>query len=316
MTSDSITSLAELTSRDPSWQRALEIVREHLETSSHMQLVIRSAWNGSLDNKELIRMLGFSRMNLWSLIDAADLLREVNQPSATVLEHALHNLGIRYSAVVLGVNQGCLSVLRHKLNAHWKILMTEIMTRIEIGYRLGARVSFLGLEGGALSGFAHGIGLGLLYAHNTRGFQKWFSNPSNDSALAEEVFGCRPYQVAAFALQQLGFGHEVAFGTALGSGNLVNQHIEVSDQVFVWKAAVLWAEALREGRNYPADLKVRHFFPEVSPPHEGHKNPILEAVYAEISRIRKEGSRWTWHLPKPSYDATQTHLELPEPKGA
>ena len=314
MANSPITSLAELTSRDPSWQRALEIVREHLETSSHIQMVIRSAWNGSLDNRELIRMLGFSRMNLWSLIDAAELLREVNQPSATLLEHALHNLGIRYSAVVLGINQACLSVLRHKLNLQWKTLMTEIMTRIEVGYRLGARVSFLGLEGGALSGFAHGIGLGLLYAHNPRGFQQWFSDPTDDSTISEEVFGCRPYQVAAFALQQLGFGHEVAFGTALGSGNLANQHIEVSDNVFVWKAAVLWVNALRTGRGFPADLKIRYFFPEVSPPHEGHKNPILETVYAEIARIRKDGSRWTWHLPKASYDATQAHLGLPEPK--
>ena len=81
-----------------------------------------------------------------------------------------------------------------------------------------------------------------------------------------------------------------------------------------WKAAYLWIEALKEGRNFPGDLEMRNYFPSIAPPKErSQKNPVLEVLHTEVARVRKDGSQLTWHLPKPSYDKTAEayDLELP-----
>jgi len=305
-------SLADFTSKDPSWQRALAIVQLRLALSAPNWNLLRLAWNGAIEQKELIRMLGFSRLNLNCLLDAAMLKPQEGAPDAQLLQHALETLGIRYTAVVLGVNLACAAILNSKPPSLWKRLFQEMMTWIEIGYKIGTKVPELGVEGGALMGFSKGIGLGLLLAENATAFKKWYNAPNGPSTpFPAAVFGCEPFQVSAFALQQLGYGHETAIGAALASSRLKPQNIEYSRRTKFWHAAILWIEALREGRNYPADPNIRQVFPEIAPAPQGQsQNLTLEVLYTEVAKVRSDGSSWTWHLPKPGYEETMEYLGL------
>lgn len=275
--------------------------------------LIRLAWNGAVEHKELVRMLGFSRLNLNCLLDAAGLAPEGKPPDAALLERALDTLGIRYTSVVLGINLTCAAILGTRPPSLWKRLFQEMMTWIEIGYRIGAKVPELGVEGGVLMGFANAAGLGLLLAENATAFKKWYAPPKGPTTpFPAALFGCEPFQVSAFALQQLGYGHETAIAAALGSSKLKPKKVEYNRRTKYWHAALLWIEALREGRSYPAEPEIRQVFPEIAPPREQQhgQNLTLEVLYTEVAKVRSEGSTWTWHLPKPSYDQTMQVLGL------
>ena len=303
----SISPLSDFSARDPTWAKALEIVQGRLKLSASVWSLIRSAWNGSLSQREYVHMLGFSRLNLTALIDAAGLRAEQPNFDASLLERALQNLGMRYSAVILGISYCCEAVLAKKPPPLWRRMFQEMMTCIHVGYLLGSKVITLGVEGGALVGFAQHAGSAVLLVHNPAEFKKWYhTKPEGLAPFPRDKFGCEPYQVSAFVLQQLGFGHEVAIGAALGSGKTDFSRLEIDERTKAWQAAYLWVEALREGRNYPANPAIRQVFPEIAPPKDSSSPPNLnlEVLYTEVAKIRSAESPWTWHLPRPSYSDT------------
>lgn len=299
-------------SKDPSWQRALTIVQLRLALSAPNWNLIRLAWTGSLEHRELIRSLSFGRLHLNCLLEAAGLTSAASPPDATLLGRALEALGVRYTSVIVGINLTCAAVLSTKPPSMWKRLFQEMMNWVEIGYHLGAKVPEIGLEGGALMGFSRYAGLALLLAENATAFKKWFTHPKGAAQpFPVAVFGCDPFQVSAFTLQQLGYGHEAAIGAALGGTRLKPKSGEYSKQTMYWHAALKWIEALREGRNYPADPEVRHIFPAIAPAKEGQgRNLTLEVLYTEVAKVRSDGSAWLWHLPRPSYEETMDLLGI------
>ncbi len=302
--------LSQFAATDPTWQRAHEVAQSQLKVHNAAWQLIRTAWHGALEPKDFIRMLGFSRLNINCLIDAAELLNAGSPLDAALVERALQTLGIRLCSVVLAINYTCQTVLAKKPPPLWKKLLQDTMTCVEIGYKLGAKASSLGIEGGALMGFSCHAGNLLLLAYDPSAYRKWTGLTKPEGKVAVDIFGCEPYQVSAFALQQLGFGHEVAIGAAVGNGRLDSKLITLDELTNLWKAALLWIDALREGRGYPAAMEIRQFFSEVTPPKEQSvKNPVLDVLYTEVARAKSEGSKWTWHLPKPSYDQTEAVIK-------
>lgn len=310
-----VSPLSNLTAYDPTWAKALTIVQNQFQLSASTWSLIRSSWNGSLSQREYVHMLGFSRMNLLCLIDAAGLLKEKQTLDASLLDQSLRTLGMRLSAVVLGVNYCCQTVLLKKPPPLWRKIFQEMMTRIEIGYHFGSKVGSLGVEGGSLIGFAHMAGQAILLAENQTAFKKWFhTQPEGSAPFPVNVFGCEPYQAGAFVLQQLGYGHEVAIGAALGSGRVDMKRVEADERIRAWYAAYLWIEALRQGRNFPAATEVRQAFHEIAPGRDSTAptNLNLEVLYTAVAKIRSAGSIWTWHLPRPGYsDTTDWMAEIP-----
>ncbi|MCB0310406.1 MAG: hypothetical protein KDD42_04180 [Bdellovibrionales bacterium] len=317
MTTDVGTILGISNPDDRSWHIATAIATKQLRVPTHVWQVFRAAWSGSCEPRDLVRVLGFSRLNPPCLLDAAEL-NNVPPPSETgVVEHAIHTLGIRFSAVVLAVNLANRCVLSAKPGRRWQPLFQDMMTNIEIGYKLGTRAYELGIEGGALVGFATKIGEAFLMIHDPKAYKEWSLLSRNgeysDQEIEHELFGCESYQVTAIILQNLGFGTEVAIGIACGAGRLDPGHISISQEAIMWKAAYLWIEALRAARNYPADPRMRQVFPELIPSANGNtqgKNMALGVLHTEVARVRQEGSRWTWHLPKPSYEDTSSYLGI------
>jgi hypothetical protein len=308
MTTSSSSFFQESTVTDPTWVEALTIVRRQLPVPSHITNLIRCGWNGMIEPVEYIKVIGFSELNPNALLTAAEFDMDQKLDAAAV-EHAISYLGIRFSAVVLAINYTTQSFLKHNPPAGWKKLLREMITSIEIGYKLGGHVSDLGVEGGALIGFTRHAGLGILMADKPKEFSKYNAMARKRAKYQNqeemEIFGCSAFQVAALAIQQLGFGPEIALGTALGTGKLDPRHITVEVDALKWKAAYLWIDALREERNYPGELDMRNFFPAIRPAGSGERNMKLEILHADVGRIMREGSPWVWHLPKPGYEETQ-----------
>ena len=293
-------------SNDPSWTEARNIVQRNLNCSGFSSQLIRSAWVGLSDQKDFLRVLGFSKINIHCLVDAAGLDTDLEHLDASLVERALQNLGVRLAAVVVGVSLTCQAVLKSRPPIVWKKIFRDMMTDIEIGYKIGSRVMSLGVEGGALAGFGMNAGLAVLLADNPDPVKRWFSTPpEHRPEFPTASFGCEPYQVSAFVLQQLGFGTDIAIGVALGNRSLKAKHVQLTSGIKHWNSAALWIRALKEARNYPADLEIRAAFPEIAPPKEPQgKNLVLEVLYTEIAKVRLEGSKWTWHLPKGAQDLT------------
>lgn len=315
MTSD---YLQENTSRDPTWRAAHEIVQKQLAVPTQLWRLIRTAWQGQLDSKEFIKLLGFSRINPVCLVQAAEIDTAGKAPTVEQLEQALQVLGIRYSAVVLAINFSCRAALQKKPPSTWRSIFEEMMVNVEIGYKLGGKAFDLGIEGGVLVGFANHCGIAVLLRHDPKTTKNYYLalKQMKEGAPADRkneisLFGCEPYQVASLAMQQLGFGLEVALGVALGTGQLNPAFLEFDQGIARWKAAALWIHALRTGRSYPAEVDMRNYFSEITPPAPGatNQNVVLQALYTEVSKVKSQGSRWLWHLPRPSYEATMEFVE-------
>jgi len=295
--------------RDPTWKKAYAITQRELRLPSHFWRMVRTGWNRQVDPADFVKLLGMCKMHPACLFNAAGM--EVKpEPSAASIEQAIQFLGVRYSAVIIAINFTCRSILRNKPPPAWKAIYQEMMTKVEIGYKFGARVPEIELEGGALVGFAKTAGLGVLLAHDPKLFKEWHSMTQgyHGKKLQIDMFGCEAYQISSFILQQLGFGTEVAVGAALATGQLDPTHIEFGRNIMKWKAAFLWVEALRLGRGFPKELEMRSFFKELTPPKEGKKNMALDVLYTEVAKVKSEGSKWTWHLPKPSYEDTAAFM--------
>lgn len=296
--------------RDPSWDRAYKIASERLQVPTHVWNLFRNGWNGALDTDEFIRVLGFSRLNPSCVLQAANL-SDRNADVESLLQ-ATELIGLRLSVVVLAINFTCTAILRSEPPPTWRPVFEEMMSNIEIGTKLGSRILSLSPAGGALIGFSRGAGLGLLLAHDPTAFVRWYSLTKGleGRELLMQHFGCEAYQVSACAVQQLGFGPEIAIGAGIATGRLDPRHITIDDQVLKWKAAFHWIEALRQGRGYPGDLKSRSFFPEVTPPADPKgKNTRLEVLYTEVAKVKRHGSSWSWHLPRPGYEETFKALQ-------
>ncbi|MCB0334154.1 MAG: hypothetical protein KDD55_11680 [Bdellovibrionales bacterium] len=301
--------LSQSLEKDPSWQKAFDIVRTELKVPSHVSRLFRGGWFGETDSKEYLKVLGFSRLNPICLIHAAELDPSMAlENGAAAVEHSISYLGVRLSAIVLAINLTTRRILEKKPPVGWKTLLKEMITNIEIGYRFGAKVPDIGVEGGALIGFSRYAGIGLLMASSPGKFKKHQALLRDKRKITaeeeQEVFGCNIYQVTTLILQQLGFGGEIALGVALAAGGLDAPQIDVEREVLQWKAAYLWIDALKEGRGYPASLDIRNFFGELKPAKKPDRNLNLETLYTEIAKIQQHSSEWIWHLPKPSYDET------------
>ncbi len=295
--------------RDRTWDHAAGIVSRVLRVPSTTWLLIRQGWNFSLNERDFIRLLGFARLNALALLGAAEIPVTTGKPEVPEMERALQILGIRYCAVVLAINGCCKMILSHKPSQTWVKLFQQMMTEVEIGYKMGLKSFALGGEGGALMGFSRHVGQAVLLANDPKSFRSWYHQAEDGqqkNAKAElELFGCHPYQVAALVLQQFGFGSTVSFGMACGAGTFKTKGEDLGEETLRWKAAYTWLEALIAGRNYPAELELRNFFKELAPSTGGQaQNLTLQSLYTEISKTRQNGSKWLWHLPRPSYEKT------------
>ncbi len=301
--------LSQSLEKDPSWQKAHDIVRSELKVPSHVARLFRGGWYGETDSKEYLKVLGFSRLNPICLLHAAELDPALaKENGAAAIEHAISYLGVRLSAIVLAINLTSRRILEKKPPVGWKSLLKEMITNIEIGYRFGAKVPEIGVEGGAFVGFSRYAGIGLMMASSPGKFKKHQTllREKKKITLEEEsdIFGCNIYQVTTLMLQHLGFGSEIALGVALAAGGLNAPQIKVERQTEQWKACYIWLDALKEGRGYPGNLEIRNFFGELKPAKKPDRNINLETLYTEIAKIQQNGSEWLWHLPKPSYEQT------------
>ena len=284
---------------DATWRKALDSVREHLPVPSSVSALFRQGWNMQLSPKEYFKHLSVSRLGTSCLIEAAELPAEEGQSYATSIDNSIQYLGVRYCSVVLAVGLVTRIVEKSDPPDSWNLLLSQMIANIEVGYKLGSRVRELGIEGGALVGFARSAGLAVLVLTDPEKFCDLLrhKNGLTDGKLQQKLFGFEAYQASSFVIQQLGFGHEVAYGFALASGSLQIDHIELRREVLRWRAAYEWIEALRSGRNYPGHKDVRSFFSEINPDLNGGRNLALDSLYAELSKIRTHGSSWIWHLP-------------------
>ncbi len=303
--------------KDPSWAHAQDITAYFLKIPGPLLNIIRNSWSGILKPDEFVKYLGFTGLNPSCLLDAAEIPIDGQAANADSVHQAVHTLGVRFAAFVLATNVTVRTVLKGRppIGSGWKELLQTTATDMEIGYKLGLRLETIGFEGGMILGFARYAGLGLLSIAHKDSYKIWkreFQRQGYvDRDLELQLFGCEPYQVSALVLQTLGLGTEIAFGSAIALGRLDPKHLQVEPNVMKWKSCYEWLLALKEGRNYPGDLEIRNFFPKIVPPKDrNQKNTVLEVLYTEVAKIRRDGSRWTWHLPKPGYDLTQEAFGL------
>ncbi|MCB0353906.1 MAG: hypothetical protein KDD64_10290 [Bdellovibrionales bacterium] len=299
---------------DPTWQYAYMLVRQELPVPSHVYRLFRAGWIGESSSNDYMKVMSFSKLQPNCLLQASEVDMSNVSSGRGAIEHAISYLGARLSCVVLAVNFSTRLVLTKKPPIGWKSALGDMMRDLEIGYRFGAKAPDIGVEGGALAGFGRHIGLLLLMAAQPASFKKYQAilrekrKPTREEERA--FFQCEVYQVAAFVIQQLGFGTEEALGIALSYSGLKTTSMDLDERVMRWKAASDWIGCLSDGRNYPADKQAKDFFPQLTPPKSGERNVSLEVLYTEIAKIRSHGSEWLWHLPKGSYDETREHYKL------
>jgi hypothetical protein len=304
--------LDEAIAKDASWGEALALCRKQLNIPPQLTRLMRSGWASELNPQEFLRLLGFSRFNPSCLIEAAKPNISTTSGAGGVLE-AVQFLGIQFSAAVVGINYVVRRLLITKPPPLWKSLLVEVMTNVEIGQKLGAKVPALSESVGALLGFARMAGQLIMMAENAPLYKQvhFMPNKKERKKSLLQYFGCEPSQIAPLVLQQLGFGTDIAVGAALALCDLKPHGIIFNPQENLCKAGVLWIEALRVGRNFPADPEVRGFFSELIPPTNPSSVTLpLEVLYTEIAGIRKDGSTLTWHLPRPTYEATAEHFGI------
>ncbi|MCB0329861.1 MAG: hypothetical protein KDD70_09360 [Bdellovibrionales bacterium] len=302
-------------SKDPTWHFAYHYVRKHFDVPSHIYRLLKAGWMGEAQPMDYVKILGFSRLNPSCLIQAAELSGAEMVKGRGAVERAITFLGTRFSSVVLGIHLYTSLFLRKKPPLGWRSFLEEMINTVELGYRFGAHASLLGTEAGALIGFASHSGLGILMATDKERYKEYMSLRRTKPKIAPkdeiECFGCELYQLSTLVLQQLGYGMDFAMGVALASGRLDDFELNVGKQAYVYEAAAKWIVALKDGKNYPADLKHRQMFGELKPPGPGvDRNQRLEVLYTEVGKLKAHPSQWVWHLPKPDYDLTRDMFRL------
>jgi hypothetical protein len=294
---------------DDSWDSAFATAHACLDVPTNLSALIRNSWSGIWDTRDFMRNLGFIVMNPKCLLRAADIqVTEGEVGNAQDVDRAVQLLGVRSSVVVVAINYVCQTVLdKNPPDRLWSGIFREMMNLIEIGYKFGGRADGIGTEGGMLMGFARSIGLAILLAQYPKEFGEWFSKTRgvDNPQFVRNAFGCESYQVGAAAIQQLGFGSDIAIASALAVGHLNHDLIEVPKHILHWKAAYLWIECLRNGQSYPADAGSRYCFNGLTPPSFGQPcPPALSTLYSQVAQVRRQQSSWMWHLPVSSYEET------------
>jgi hypothetical protein len=297
---------------DGTWDEALNVVRSSLEIPSVLPTLVKNCWGDLYGPHDFIRAAGFPGWNAQCLLRAAQNTPSGEKPSSLDVEQAVSKLGVKPASVVLVVNFVCQAVLRtNPPQKQWTPLFREMMSLVEVGYHFGTVAHEVGTGGGMLMGFVKKAGLALLLAQYPRQFADWYKKTDGvDSRLPSiEAFGCQPYQVGALALQQLGFGPEVAVAAALATGDLEYAVVEVKPTVVTWKAAFQWINALHLGQGRPTDPEACAIFSRLPLMQQDDAvPPEIEALYAHVARVRGGKSEWVWHLPFPSYEATLDDL--------
>lgn len=298
---------------DASWSTALEIVSGSIKIPPVLQTLVRNSWNGIYAVEDFMQHAGFSGWNSRCLLRAADMRADGDDISAKDVSEAVKRLGVRMAAAVAAINFSCYQLLMlDPPRALWTPLFKEMMTEIEVGFQFGSQAEGLGSEGGMLMGFARCGGLAVLLAKFPREYAEWHATAQGfDSRRAcVSTFGCESYQVGSVLLQRLGFGPEVAVGSALGAGRLHYDLLTNIDKLNRWRAAHYWIRTLLRGSCAPDDPQARAAFPVFIPPSAEQALPAqLEALYSTIGLIRRDGSRWLWHLPANSYAESANLVE-------
>lgn len=303
--------------RDTTWEHALEAVRSTLRVPSALSTLIRGAWGGILGPKEFMRLLGFPGCNSNALLRAASITPKKEIADAGEVESAVELLGVRASAVMLSINFVCQSVLESAPPERiWTPVLKDMMSEVEIGYHFGLSADSLGCEHGMLIGFSQWAGIAVLLGRNPREFSNWQDSPEGAAINRNEslrIFGCESYQAGSLVLQQLGFGADIATAAAITVGELEAGLVELSPEVATWAAARRWVSALQNGDKYPSDAAAQKAFPELVLPvmcELGRDEPPahLAMLYENISKVRSERSKWTWHLPKETYEESAREM--------
>ena len=301
-------TLEEICSSDESWDMARQLVHKHLSAASLTWRLIHNAWLGAIDEKEFVKLFCFTRLPTAGILRAANMPDD-DKSSVENITQAVKTLGVPLASVVVGIQLSCYLALKQQPEPIWKKTCFEMMALVEIGYRFGSRVRELGPAAGALAGFGVGCGMLIALNENPTYLSEWLGkSPPRPSTLS--IFGTEVSQISGFMLQHLGYGHEAAFGAAFGSGIYSKAALEFSSQSLTWIAACRWIESLRNSRNYPRDMVLRAAFPAIAPPAVGSglRNTTLEVLYSEVAPVVRDGSQWSWHLPKHSYEETEVFL--------
>jgi hypothetical protein len=300
---------------DPTWECALELVRNTLDIPSVLPPLVKNSWAGIYETKDFMHGMGFPGSSPRALMRAAEVASDTAQETPADVARAVSILGVQYSSVVVAINFVCrAALLQRPPEALWAPLFRDMMTAIEVGYHFGCRAADIGAAGGALMGFSRTAGRSVLLAHDVKRFSHWCSSESGDVSRrkALELFGCEPYQVGALTIQQLGFGPEMALAVALASGHLHHELIEVVPTVSRWKAAFHWIDALQRGAPFPDDSESRiafHHLLQAAGP--GEPTDSRTDLHTQLAQLARNSSSWLWHLPKGSYEETAAHLASP-----
>ena len=298
--------LNRLADSDPSWDTAKYIAGTRLRLTSQTWQLIKSSWYGQTEPMDFYKTISFSHLDPRCLLHAAEMSNAEFERDLLTLERAIGFLGVRYCSVILAINVACKMILKTGPENYWEPMFKKMITSIEIGSRVGAKCKDLGIEGGALIGFARYLGPALLLAQDIKKYRQLSSHAKNDSLESgqTQLYGCTDYQVAAFGLLRLGFGPEISLGAALGIGELSPKYNQYTRETLKWRAAVMWIDSLEAGGNYPKESTFSHFFPELIPPKNNQSNLNFENLMEEVAEIRSSGSSWTWHLPETTYEET------------
>jgi hypothetical protein len=294
-------------STDPTWIRAKKIVRGCFPVPSQVWQLVRSSWSGLAVDQNLIAHLSGSSVGAGFIFDAAQPTVLGTRDNIVTAAQAIESLGHRSCATVVAINYTVRTVLRLRPTIAWEKILREMAASAEVGAIIGRRIPSLGVEGGVLVGAARSAALCFLLVNFPKEFKKWWisSGAKPNRKVELDLFGCEAYQISAFILQQLGFGTAVALGVSVGmSSEDVKDHVKYPKNVLRWKAGYHWVEALRFNRSYPADRISREFYQELKVQPGGKSSTLLEVLYSEVANVARNGSKWTWHLPRASYEDT------------
>jgi hypothetical protein len=297
--------------RDTTWDRALEAVRSVLQVPTALSTLIRGSWGGHISSKDFLRLMGFPGANSACLLRAALSTRELTSSSSSDVEVAIEELGVRASAVIVSVNYVCQSILESAPPEKvWVPVLKEMMNEVEVGYHFGMNAESVGCEQGMLVGFSYWAGIAALLARHPREFSEWHAakKTKGDRLPSLSLFGCEAFQTGALALQQLGFGADIATAAAIATGDLQADLVQLKPDVATWRAARQWVSALSKGEMYPEDKAAQEMFPALIPPplYELGREDALPAhlamLHDHVKQVRDSHSTWTWHLPKDTYE--------------
>lgn len=297
---------------DATWERAFELAKERINVPNLLWALVRNSWSGLISAQEFSRQMGFCGVSTTCIMRAARSCPGQEEAEIPSVESAISRLGIRNAAAITAINYACRALIESSNpGPQWRKALEELMTTIQVGYAFGSRADGIGPEGGMLVGFARSVGMMILMQQDASAYERLqtciLNYEGRDMAVAE--FGCEPYQVGAAALQQLGFGPDVAIGVGIASGDLHANLCQLTPEIQAWSAAYAWVNSLQSGLPCPPTSVERNFFRGLvlttSSPKESR---ALQLLYRELKALKEHRSMWTWHLPRGTYEETELYM--------